>query len=156
MILTPFFTLIGAQRVKNNQREFLLPENTAIPVLLSKTLFGIHHLKLLLFSQFPATSPHSRICNLNSSLKRPLLTWWSTYLIKIIIIIKIIKVIKFLLIIITLNLMKKVQVHGQRGKSSEEPTISKLSLVHVESDNEQVCKDNQNIFEFQYQSRSSL
>ena len=64
--------------------------------------------------------------------------------------------INLLLIIITLNLMKKVLVHGQRGKSSEEPTISKLSLVHVESENEQVCKDIQNIFEFQYQSGSSL
>ena len=67
MILTPLITLIGAQMVKNDQREFLLPENTAIPVLLSKTLFGIHHLKLLLFSQFPAPRPQSTICNIDSS-----------------------------------------------------------------------------------------
>ena len=67
VILNPFITLVGAQRVKNNQREFLLPENTAIPVLLLKTLFGIHHLKLLLFSQFPAPRPQSTICNIDSS-----------------------------------------------------------------------------------------
>ena len=42
-----FYFHDGAQRVKNNQREFLLPENTTIPVLLLKTLFGIHHLKKL-------------------------------------------------------------------------------------------------------------
>ena len=50
------------------------------------------------------------------------------------------QVIKFLLlIIIAPNLMKKVLVHGQRGKSSEEPAVSKLSLVHIESDNDQLC-----------------